>query len=162
MGKCIFWRKAWNRCTKFKFWNFLERPLYEISEHGFNYILKSTHKYCFPPFFPSKEGENTTNIGCIPDSRPYFFPNIFWSGSVCLGQRNFFLPKCVEKKQNETKQNKTKNKQNILRWHAVRWLFSCHTKRVYPKTTFTVPMINVTYLCCLHYSLTAAQTLVEL
>ena len=35
MGKCIFWRKATNRCKKFKFWNFWERPLYEISEYAF-------------------------------------------------------------------------------------------------------------------------------
>ena len=34
-----------NRCKKFKFWHFWERPLFEIWEYAFNYIgLKITEK----------------------------------------------------------------------------------------------------------------------
>ena len=39
MGKCIFWRKATNRCKKFKFWHFWECPLYEISEYAFKFAM---------------------------------------------------------------------------------------------------------------------------
>ena len=38
-GNVLSWRKATNRFKKFKFWNFWERPLYEISEYAFKFIF---------------------------------------------------------------------------------------------------------------------------
>ena len=44
-----FWRKATNRCRKFKFWHFWERPLYGISEYAFKYWCPKYIIYIYPP-----------------------------------------------------------------------------------------------------------------
>ena len=36
-----FWEETTNWCKKFKFWNFWERPLYEVSEYAFNCFTSS-------------------------------------------------------------------------------------------------------------------------
>ena len=42
LGKCVFKARVINRCKKFKFWNFWERPLFEIWEYAFNVTIRCT------------------------------------------------------------------------------------------------------------------------